>query len=330
MQREQDFFVSCSERASIAQLSDGIDQKRRYLMYVVTGATGNTGHVVANRLLDQKRKVRAIGRSKDRLEPLVARGAEAVVADLNDQNALIKAFNSADAVYVMIPPNEKSQTPLADQRRMASSLTGALKQAQIKYAVHLSSIGADKESGTGPVTGLHEFEKMLDQLPELNVVHLRCGYFMENTLGEVAAVTKMGYTVGLLRGDLKIPLIATKDIGNRAAELLLDLNLRGKQTQELLGHSDLTMTEVAKIIGQAIGKPDLHYQQLQPEQIQPVLEQMGMSSAVADLIIEMSAALNSRHMRALEQRSERNTTPTSYESFAKEVLLPLYRQEKAA
>jgi len=299
-------------------------------MFVVTGATGNTGHVIANRLLDQKRRVRAIGRSKEHLEPLVARGAEAIVADLNDQNALIKAFNGADAVYVMIPPNEKSQNPLADQRHTASSLTGALKQAQIRYAVQLSSIGADKESGTGPVTGLHEFEKMLDQLPELNVVHLRPGYFMENTLGEAAAVAKMGYTVGLLRSDLKIPIIATKDIGNRIAELLLDLNFRGKQTQELLGHDDLTMIEVARTIGRALGKPDLQYKQLPPEQVKPVLEQMGLSSAVADTIIEMSAALNSGHMRALEQRSGRNTTPTSYESFAREVLLPLYRREQAA
>ncbi|HEX4602958.1 MAG TPA: NmrA family NAD(P)-binding protein [Candidatus Angelobacter sp.] len=299
-------------------------------MYVVTGATGNTGHVVANRLLDQKRKVRAIGRSRNRLEPLAARGAEVIVADLNDQNALIKAFSGADAVYLMIPPNEKSQDPLADQRGTASSLTGALKQAQIKYAVQLSSIGADKESGTGPVAGLHEFEAMLDELPGLNVVHLRPGYFMENTLGEVAAVVKMGHMVGLLRSDLKMPIIATKDIGNRAADLLLDLNFNGKHTQELLGHSDLTMTEVAKTIGQSIGKPDLHYKQLPPEQVKPVLEQMGMSPAVADLIVEMSAALNTGHMRALEQRSARNTTPTSYESFTQEVLLPLYRQEQAA
>jgi uncharacterized protein YbjT (DUF2867 family) len=200
-------------------------------MYVVTGATGNTGHVIANRLLDQKKKVRVIGRSRDRLEPLAARGAEVIVADLNNQNALIQAFNGAEAVYVMIPPNEKSQQPLADQQRTAASLTGALQQAKIKYAVQLSSIGADKASGNGPVAGLHVFEQMLDQLPELNVMHLRPGYFMENTLGEVAAVAKMGYAVGLLRNDLKIPIIATKDIGNRAAELLLELNFHGKQTQ---------------------------------------------------------------------------------------------------
>lgn len=299
-------------------------------MFVVTGATGHTGRIVAERLLDQKRKVRAIGRSKDRLQPLVARGAEAVVADLGNQAALAKAFKGADAVYVMIPPNEKSQDPLGDSRRVAQAITQALQESGVKYAVQLSSIGADKDARTGPVLGLHEFEKMLDAIAGLNVLHLRPAYFMENTLGQAAAVAKMGYTVGLLRSDLKLPMIATNDIGNRAAELLLDLSFREKQIHELLGHADLTMSEVAGIIGRVIGKPGLTYKQLQPEQVKPVLEQNGMSSPVADLIIEMSDALNSGHMRALESRSEQNTTPTSYETFAREKLLPLYRQQQAA
>lgn len=299
-------------------------------MFVVTGATGHTGRIVAERLLDQKRKVCAIGRSKDRLQPLAVRGAEAIVADLSDQAALAKAFKGADAVYVMIPPNEKSQDPLGDSRRAAQAITGALQESGVKYAVQLSSVGADKDARTGPVVGLHRFEKMLDEIAGLNVLHLRPAYFMENTLGQAAAIAKMGYAVGLLRSDLKLPMIATKDIGNHAAELLLDLNFRGKQTHELLGHADLTMSEVADTIGRVIGKPGLTYKQLPPQQVKPALEQMGLSAQSADVIIEMSDALNSGHMRALEPRSEQNTTPTSYETFAREKLLPLYRQQQAA
>lgn len=299
-------------------------------MFVVTGATGHTGRIVAERLLDQKRKVCAIGRSKDRLQPLAVRGAEAIVADLSDPAALAKAFKGADAVYVMIPPNEKSQDPLGDSHRAAQAITGALQESGVKYAVQLSSVGADKDARTGPVVGLHRFEKMLDEIAGLNVLHLRPAYFMENTLGQAAAIAKMGYAVGLLRSDLKLPMIATKDIGNHAAELLLDLNFRGKQTHELLGHADLTMSEVADTIGRVIGKPGLTYKQLPPQQVKPALEQMGLSAQSADVIIEMSDALNSGHMRALEPRSEQNTTPTSYETFAREKLLPLYRQQQAA
>ncbi len=299
-------------------------------MFVVTGATGHTGSTIANRLLDQKRKVRVIGRSKDRLQPLVARGAEGVVADLSNQAALTKAFTGSDAVYVMFTPDAASHDYRAEQRRLGTAIAAALEQANVKYAVVLSSVGADKESGTGPVAGLHELEKMLDRITGLNVLNLRAGYFMENTLGQAAAIHAMGKTVGPLRGDLKLPMIASRDIGNRAAEWLLDLNFRGKQTHELLGQRDITMNEVASIIGRAIDKPDLTYVQLPSEQVQPVLVQTGMSSNIASLIAEMAMALNSGHMRALEPRTAQNTTPTSYEVFVKEELVPLYRKQAQA
>jgi uncharacterized protein YbjT (DUF2867 family) len=299
-------------------------------MFVVTGATGHTGHTIASRLLDQKRKVRVIGRSKDRLQPLIARGAEGVVADLNNQAALTKAFTGSDAVYVMFPPDATSQDYRAEQRRLGTAIAAALEQAEVQYAVVLSSVGADKESGTGPVAGLHEFEKMLDRISGLNVLNLRAGYFMENTLGQAAAIHAMGKTAGPLRGDLKLPMIASRDIGNRAAEWLLDLNFRGKQTHELLGQRDISMNEAASIIGRAIGKPDLTYAQLPSEQVQPMLVQTGMSSNIASLIAEMAAALNSGHMRALEPRSAQNTTPTSYEAFVNEELVPLYRKQAQA
>src|SRR6185437_7393243 len=185
-----------------------------------TGATGNTGRVVADHLLDRCKKVRVIGRSKERLQPLVDRGAEAFVADLSDQGALTKAFTGAEGVYAMIPPNGTSQDFRSEQRRVAKAIAGALESARVKHAVALSSIGADKEAGTGPVAGLHEFEEILNRVAGLNVLHLRAGYFMENTLGQAAAIHAMGFAVGPLRGDLKLPLIATRDIGSAAAELL--------------------------------------------------------------------------------------------------------------
>jgi len=299
-------------------------------MYVVTGATGNTGHVVASHLLDQKKTVRVIGRSKERLQPLIDRGAEPFVADLSDQAALTKAFTGAEGVYAMIPPSATSQDFRGDQRRASDAIAGALERAGVKHAVVLSSVGADKEAGTGPVAGLHEFEEILNRIAGLNVVHLRAGYFMENTLGQAAAIQAMGKTVGPLRGDLKLPMIATSDIGSAAAELLLALDFKGKQTRELLGQRDLSMDEVTAIIGKTIEKPDLKYVQVPGEQMQPIFIQMGMSPNVASMILEMAGALNSGHMRALEQRSARNTTPTSFEAFVKEEFVPVYRGQSQA
>src|ERR1051326_1893974 len=98
-----------------------IDNRMEVTMYAVTGATGNTGHVVANRLLDQGKKVRVIGRNRERLQPFVARGAEALVADLSDQNAVTQAFAGADAVYAMIPPNVASPDFRDEQRRVTAA-----------------------------------------------------------------------------------------------------------------------------------------------------------------------------------------------------------------
>jgi uncharacterized protein YbjT (DUF2867 family) len=299
-------------------------------MYVVTGASGNTGRVVANHLLEEKKTVRVIGRSKERLQSLVDRGAEAFVADLSDQVALTKAFTGAEGVYAMIPPDGTSQDFRGEQRRIAKAIAGALESAQVKHAVALSSIGADKEAGTGPVAGLHEFEEILNRVAGLNVLHLRAGYFMENTLGQAAAIHAMGYTVGPLSGDLKLPLIATRDIGSAAAELLAALDFSGKQTRELLGQRDLSMDEATAIIRKTIEKPDLKYVQRPGEQMQPIFIQMGMSSNVASLILEMAGALNSGHMHALEHRSSQNTTPTSFEMFVQEEFLPVYRGQKQA
>ena len=299
-------------------------------MYVVTGATGNTGRVVANRLLDRQKAVRVIGRSQEKLQSLVDRGAEAFVADLSDQAALAKAFTGAEGVYAMIPPSATSTDYRGEQRRVGQAIAGALEKAGVKHAVALSSVGADKEAGTGPVAGLHEFEEILKRIPGLNVLHLRPGYFMENTLGQAAAIHAMGKTAGPLRGDLKLPLIATRDIGNTAAERLLALDFQGKQTSELLGQRDLSMDEVTAIIGKAINRSDVVYVQLTGEQTQQTFVQMGMAPNVAAVIVEMAGALNSGHMRALEQRSSRNTTPTSFETFVQEEFIPVFRGQKQA
>ena len=125
---------------------------------------------------------------------------------------------------------------------------------------------------------------VLNRIAGLNVVHLRAGYFMENTLGQAAAIHAMGKSVGPLRGDLKLPMIAARDIGSAAAELLAALDFSGKQTRELLGQRDLSMDEATAIIRKTIEKPDLKYFQLPGEQMQPIFIQMGMSENVASLI----------------------------------------------
>ncbi len=294
-------------------------------MYVIAGATGNTGSVVAKSLLAKGQKVRVIGRSADRLRPLAAKGAEPFVCDLTDSGALTKAFTDARAVYVLIPPNLASQDVRAYQDRVTDAVAAALEKAGAKYAVSLSSFGADKPEKTGPVVGLHQLEQRLNRIAGLNVLHLRAGYFMENTLAQIGIIQMLGITAGPLNPELKLPMIATRDIGVAAAEALLRLDFLHQQTRELLGQRDITMAEATAAIGKAIDRPSLTYSRLPDEQVRMGLTQFGMSVSMADLIIEMSAALNSGHMKALEQRSAQNTTATSYETFVAEEFVPRYR-----
>jgi uncharacterized protein YbjT (DUF2867 family) len=299
-------------------------------MYVVLGASGNTGHVVAKNLLARGQKVRVIGRNAARLQPLAAEGAEIFIGDVSDARALTKAFKGAESAYVMLPPDPTSNDFRALQERANDAITSAIRSAGVKNVVSLSSIGADQASGTGPVVGLYNLEQKLNQIDGANVLHLRAGYFMENTLPQVGAIRMTGNVVGPLRPDLKLGMIATRDIGAAAADALLRLEFRGKQTQELQGQRDLDYTEVAAIIGKAIGKPGLGYVQPPNDQIKVAMVQMGMSENLVGLILEMAGALNAGHMRALEPRSARNTTPTSYETFVAEEFVPAYQQQAAA
>ena len=299
-------------------------------MHVVMGASGNTGHVVATNLLIRGEKVRVIGRNSAHLQPLSSKGAEPFIADVSDAGALAKAFHGADSAYVMIPPNIASKDPLGYSNRVGNAIAAAVKDAGTKNVVALSSIGAELPSGNGPVAGLHNLEQVLNQIPGVNILFLRAGYFMENTLPQANAIRQMGSVVGPFRADLKLPMISTRDIGAAAADVLLHPTIRGKQTRELLGHHDLSYNEVASIIGKAIGRPDVKYVQVPDDQFRGILVQMGMSEQVAKLLVEMSQAMNAGKMRALEPRTPQNTTPTSYDTFTAEIFVPAYQHQVAA
>jgi len=289
-------------------------------MYVILGASGNTGSIIADFLLSKGRNVRVVGRDAERLQRFVRKGAEAFTADMIDAAALTKAFSSAHAAYLVLPPI----TSREDQERQSDAIAKAVKDSGLRYAMYLSSYGAHVPQGTGPVTGLHSAEQKLNAVSGLNVLHLRAAYFMENNLAAIGMIRGMGIFGHALLPDLKIPMIATRDVGDYAAQRLLDLDFSGKQTRELLGERDLSMTEVTAAIARGIGKPDLRYQQFPYDQMQQALTQVGMPSKKAAVYIEMFQAINAGVLAALERRSPENTTPTSFEKFVQDVFAPAY------
>jgi uncharacterized protein YbjT (DUF2867 family) len=294
-------------------------------MYTVLGATGHIGSVITKKLLEKGEKVRVVGRSMARLQPFVQKGAEAFIGDVNDAEALTRAFHDVRAAFLMLPPGMNSQDYSADQDRESDSFTSAVRNAGLQYAVNLSSIGAQAPAGTGPILGVHRSEQKLNGVEKLNVLHLRPAYFFENHLAAISMIQMMGLYGGALKGDLRIPMIASRDIGAYAAERLLKLDFNGKQTRNLLGERDLSMNEVAAVIGKALNKTELRYAQFPYDQVQQVLMQMGTPQKTAAYFIEMFQGINDGIVVATEPRSAANTTPTSIETFVKDVFVPAYQ-----
>ncbi len=294
-------------------------------MYVILGASGNTGKVVAETLLDGGQKVRVVGRSKQRLEGFTVLGAEIFEANLADSAAVTKAFNGAKAVNALVPPNLTSTDYRAEQDATTESIAKALEATGVGHVVALSSYGADKADKTGPIAGLHVLEERFSRIPKLNALFLRAGYFMENLLAQPGIIKSFGMMAGPVSADLALPVIATHDIAAAASDALAKLDFRGHQTRELQGQRDLNYLEMAKVIGAAIGIPNLNYVQLPAEQVIQAMTQMGMSKNMATLICEMADGLNGGHVRALEPRSAANSTPTTFEEFVHKTFVPAYK-----
>ncbi len=234
-------------------------------MYVIMGATGNISSKLANMFLDKGEKVTVIGRSTERLQPFVDRGAIAAVGDIADVGFLTKAFKDADAVFAMLPPDYQTKDFRKYYNEVGDNIIKAIQESGVKHVVFLSSHGAHLPDKTGPIKGLHDVEQKLNTLDDVNVLHLRPTYFMENLLANIGMIKNMGMNGGGIKGDRKMPMIATKDIAPAAAEHLRKKDFSGKATHELLGERDVTMNEVTKVFGEKIGKPDLGYVQFSPE-----------------------------------------------------------------
>lgn len=291
---------------------------------VVAGATGHVGSIVAAKLLEAGRRVRAVGRDASRLEALKKLGAEPAIGSLDDPGFLARTLAGAGALYALLPP---SFAPgyRAWQDRVAGLLGDAIERAGVGHVLTLSSIGAHRPSGNGPIAGLHALERRLDRIGEANVLHLRPGYFFENNLAAIGMAKAMGATGGMIRADLRLAHIATRDIGEVAARRLLALDWKGKSVQELHGQRDLTMAEVAAALGKAIGRPDLRYVQFSYEDGKKGLVQAGLPPEWAELYADMSRGFNDGHIGATQPRSAASTTPTSIEWFAENVFAPAFR-----
>jgi uncharacterized protein YbjT (DUF2867 family) len=259
-------------------------------MFVVLGATGNTGAVVAETLLGRKQPVRVVVRSDEKGATWKSKGAEvAAVASLEDVSMLVKALNGAKGVYILVPPNYGADAWLADQRARMDRAAEAVRKSGVSHVVFLSSVGAQTPTGTGPIQALRYGEQALGAVVK-HITMLRPCYFMDNWAPMVAAAKAEGVLPTFIVPQAKIPMISTKDIGRIAAEHLI-AGGQGKQIVEMVGPEEYSPEQVAAALGQILGKA-VKAQHAPLSAVVPTFKSFGFSDEASRLFEEMYTAFS--------------------------------------
>jgi uncharacterized protein YbjT (DUF2867 family) len=292
-------------------------------MYVVAGVTGQTGSVVADTLLSKGKPVKVIVRSPEKGTPWEAKGAKVVVADLGDAAALEKALQGAQGVYLLLPPPVPGADYFGDHRRLAATYAQAVRASGVPHVVLLSSVGAQHDSGTGVVRSLHFGEEALRPAAK-NLTILRPPYFLENWVPETIPVADMpmpvtakndGVLTTFLTPDRKVPMIATRDIGQAAADTLLN-PASGVRVIELAGPEDYSPQDIAGILSKLLNR-DVRVEQTPLSAAVPAFTGIGFSEETARGLEELYAAINSGHADYEKRNAEfRRGKVTAREFFA--------------
>lgn len=134
-------------------------------MITVMGASGHVGGRIADLLVDSGEKVRALGRSVEKLASVAGKGAGVLTGDASDAVFLTEAFRGADAACALVPPDAHAADYRRQQDKQGEAIVAAIEDSSLRYVVFLSSVGADLADGTGPIAGLHAQEERLRRLP---------------------------------------------------------------------------------------------------------------------------------------------------------------------
>ena len=253
-------------------------------MFVVLGATGNTGSAVVETLLSRKQPVRIVVRSADKGAAWKAKGAEIAVASLDDVSALTKAFEGAKGVYLLVPPNYGAAAWLVDQRARMDRVADAVKNSGIGHVVFLSSIGGHIAEGTGPIRAARYGEQVLGgAVKDLTI--LRPCYFMDNWAPVLGAAKGQGVLPTFIAPQAMVPMISTRDIGRVGAEQLI-AGGKGKQIVELAGPEEYSPEQVAAALSQILGR-EVSAQHAPLNAVVPTFKSFGFSDEAAKLFEEM-------------------------------------------
>jgi uncharacterized protein YbjT (DUF2867 family) len=266
-------------------------------MYVVAGVSGHVGSTAARALIAQGKKVKVLVRNNAKGEPWQDK-ATVEVASLDDRAALARALSGAEGAFVLLPPDYAAPDFRAYQRALGQTIAGAVADSRLPHVVLLSSIGADQEAGTGPILGLHWAEGFL-RSSGTRLTALRPGFFQENVLGMAQTARDKGIYPNFLPPGVPIPMIATRDIGEEVARVLVT-GATAHSVVDLVGPA-YTGAQAAAALGKALGKT-LQVVDVPPPAQAAAMVQVGFPPPVAELFAEMNAFFAAGKARPLGDR----------------------------
>lgn len=284
---------------------------------VITGSLGHTGKPLTERLVNQGHTVTVISTKADKHKDIEALGAKAAIGSVDDVDFLVTTFTGADAVYAMIPPNFSTSDSRAYYRNIGNKYAQAIRRTGVKTVVHFSSWGADLDKGTGFILGSHDVEGVLNELTGVAVTHLRAGFLFYNLNHFIGMIKSAGFIGTNYGGDDLIMMTAPVDVADAAAEALTTPSTG--ITIRYVASDDRTPNDAARVLGAAIGKPDLTWVLFTDEQVKQTMLQNGVPESTVDSIVELNAAIHSGIMRkGYEATKPQKMGKVKLEDFAKE------------
>lgn len=290
-------------------------------MIVVTAPTGAIGRQVLESVVASGEPVRVIVRDPSRLPARLRERVEVVEGSHGDRKVVTLAFEGADAVFWLVPPNPHTDSVEAAYLDFTRPACDAFKNAGVRRVVGVSALGrgAPQARKAGLVTVSLEMDDLIAGTG-VSYRALTMPSFMDNLLRQVEPIKNRGMFFSPIAGDLKCPTCATRDIAAMAAKLLLDRSWSGRADAPVLGPEDLSFNDMAGIMSDVLGTP-VRYQQISFDAFEARLKENGMSEAFIRGYVDMMKAKNEGLDNA-EPRTPENTTPTSFRQWCEEVLKP--------
>ena len=291
--------------------------------YVITGSLGHTGKPITGGLVKAGHTVTVVTSKPDNVAAIEALGAKAAVGSVEDADFVKQSFAGADAVYLLIPSKWGVTGWRAFQNQIIDNYVAAIEANNIRFSVLLSSVGADLGEGVGPVDGLYDAEQKLEKVAGLNNKFLRPSYFMYNLFGMIGMVKGMGIMGGNF-GDDTLVLTHTSDIADIALDELLRLDFTGHQVR-YIASDERTGAEIARVLGEAIGKPETPWVVFSDEQTMQGMLQSGLNEEMASAYTTMGKSLREGKMQAdFFENKPATYGKVKLEAFAKNEFAPAF------